>query len=74
MVSVMRTMGRAIGRSEQEAQAIMAGLQARLAECHLEMHSTKTKIVYCKDGSRKGSHAQTPGLRLSWDMAFGHGW
>jgi RNA-directed DNA polymerase len=43
-------------RSEQEAQAIMAGLQARLAECHLEMHPTKTKIVYCKDGSRKGSH------------------
>ena len=43
-------------RSEQAAQAIMAGLQARLAECHLEMHSTKTKIVYCKDGSRKGSH------------------
>ena len=34
----------------------MAGLQARLAECHLEMHSTKTKIVYCKDGSGKGSH------------------
>ena len=43
-------------RSEQEAQAIMAGLQARLAECHLEMHPTKTKIVYCKDGSRKGSY------------------
>jgi RNA-directed DNA polymerase len=44
-------------RSEQEAQAVMAALQARLAECHLEMHPTKTKIVYCKDGSRKGSHA-----------------
>jgi hypothetical protein len=34
----------------------MAALQARLAECHLEMHPTKTKIVYCKDGSRKGSY------------------
>jgi RNA-directed DNA polymerase len=43
-------------RNEQEAQAVMATLQARLAECHLEMHPTKTKIVYCKDGSRKGSH------------------
>jgi group II intron reverse transcriptase/maturase len=43
-------------RSEQEAQAVMAALQARLAECHLEMHPTKTKIVYCKDGSRKGSY------------------
>jgi Group II intron, maturase-specific domain len=26
----------------------MAALQTRLAECHLEMHPTKTKIVYCK--------------------------
>ena len=43
-------------RSEQEAQAIKAELQARLAECHLEMHPTKTKIVYCKDGSRKGKY------------------
>jgi hypothetical protein len=44
-------------RSEQEAQAVMAELQLRLAECRLEMHPTKTKIVYCKDGSRKGRHA-----------------
>jgi group II intron reverse transcriptase/maturase len=43
-------------RTGQEAQAVMAALQARLAECHLEMHPTKTKIVYCKDGSRKGSY------------------
>ena len=43
-------------RSEQEAQAMMVALQARLAECHLEMHPTKTKIVYCKDGSRKESY------------------
>jgi hypothetical protein len=43
-------------QTEQEAQAIMAELQARLAECHLEMHPTKTKIVYCKDGSRKGKY------------------
>lgn len=43
-------------RTEQEAQALMAELQARLAECHLEMHPTKTKIVYCKDGSRKGKY------------------
>ena len=31
-------------------------LQARLAECHLEMHPTKTKIVYCRDGKRKGMY------------------
>lgn len=43
-------------RTEQEARALMAELQARLAECQLEMHPTKTKIVYCKDGSRKGKY------------------
>ena len=43
-------------RNEQEAQALKAELQARLAECRLEMHPTKTKIVYCKDGKRKGTY------------------
>jgi hypothetical protein len=43
-------------RTEQEAEAIKAELQARLAECHLEMHPTKTKVVYCKDGKRKGKY------------------
>ena len=40
-------------RTEAEALAVRAALQARLAECGLEMHPTKTKIVYCKDGKRK---------------------
>ena len=57
-------------RSEQEAEALKAELQARLAECGLEMHPTKTKIVYCKDGKRKG------GTRMSrltfWDTNSGH--
>ena len=43
-------------RSEQEAQALKAELQARLAECRLELHPTKTKVVYCKDRSRRGAY------------------
>jgi RNA-directed DNA polymerase len=43
-------------RSWREAEAVMAKLQARLAECGLEMHPTKTKIIYCKDDRRKGTH------------------
>jgi group II intron reverse transcriptase/maturase len=39
--------------SELEAETIRVKLQARLAECGLEMHPTKTKIVYCKDGKRQ---------------------
>ena len=46
-------------RTEQEAQAIMAALSARLAECGLQMHPDKTQIVYCKDGSRKERHPKT---------------
>jgi hypothetical protein len=43
-------------RTEQQAEALKAELQARLAECHLEMHPTKTKLVYCKDANRKGKY------------------
>jgi len=43
-------------RTEQEAKAVMADLQVRLAECGLEMHPTKTKIVYCKDNNRRGNY------------------
>jgi hypothetical protein len=43
-------------RNEQEAQALKSELQVRLAECRLEMHPTKTKIVYCKDKKRKGTY------------------
>ena len=40
-------------RTEREAEALKAALQARLAECHLELHPIKTRIVYCKDRNRK---------------------
>ena len=44
-------------RTQHEAEALKAELQTRLVECHLEMHPTKTKVVYCKDGKRKGKYA-----------------
>ena len=43
-------------RTEQEAETVRVELQARLAECHLEMHPTKTKIVYCRDAKRRASY------------------
>ena len=43
-------------RTERGAETLRAELQARLAECYLEMHPTKTKVVYCKDGKRKGKY------------------
>ena len=56
-------------RTEQEALALKAALQARLAECRLEMHPTKTRIVYCRDGKRKGKYP-TSNLTSS-GIAFG---
>jgi group II intron reverse transcriptase/maturase len=46
-------------RTEAEALAVKAALQARLAACGLEMHPDKTKVVYCKDSNRKGSYPNT---------------
>jgi group II intron reverse transcriptase/maturase len=43
-------------RTEREAQALRADLQARLADCRLELHPIKTKIVYCKDAKRRRSY------------------
>jgi RNA-directed DNA polymerase len=43
-------------RNEKEAAVVRDALQARLAECHLELHPMKTKIVYCKDDRRRGKH------------------
>src|SRR5262249_9006504 len=43
-------------RVEHEAERVKAALQARLAECYLEMHPTKTRIIYCRDGKRRGKY------------------
>lgn len=46
-------------RSEQAAQALRAALEARFAQCGLQMHPDKTKIVYCKDVQRKATYPNT---------------
>jgi group II intron reverse transcriptase/maturase len=43
-------------RTEKEAEALRAELQARLAVCGLQMHPTKTQIVYCKDNRRRRTY------------------
>ncbi len=46
-------------RTEAEVQALLVELKQRFAECGLEMHPEKTKIVYCKDSKRKGDYPNT---------------
>jgi RNA-directed DNA polymerase len=46
-------------KTEYEAKQIFAKLKSRFEACHLEMHSEKTRIVYCKDWKRRGYYPQT---------------
>lgn len=46
-------------KTEKEAQLLLAALEKRFKECGLEIHPDKTKIVYCKDGKRRGKHQNT---------------
>jgi RNA-directed DNA polymerase len=39
-----------------QAQQLRAALEARFAECHLELHPQKTRVVYCKDDDRRGTY------------------
>ena len=47
-------------RSEAEAHQVREAIAARLDECGgLQLHPDKTRIVYCKDGARRGSYEHT---------------
>jgi len=43
-------------RTESEAKQLKEAITARLAQCKLELHAEKTKIVYCKDDKRRGKY------------------
>jgi RNA-directed DNA polymerase len=42
--------------SEVQARYVLDTIAGRMTEVGLELHPDKTRIVYCKDSSRKGSH------------------
>jgi RNA-directed DNA polymerase len=43
-------------RSREEAETVLEAIRDRFAQCGLELHPTKTRIVYCKDDDRRGEH------------------
>jgi RNA-directed DNA polymerase len=43
-------------RSERQARFVLAAIGSRMAQVGLEVHPDKTRIVYCKDSNRAGSH------------------
>jgi RNA-directed DNA polymerase len=46
-------------QSKEEAERLRVELEKRLAELGLELHPTKTRIVYCKDDNRQGAYPET---------------
>lgn len=55
-------------KTKLEAETLMKNLKQRFAECGLELHPGKTKIVYCKDAKRKGEHQNTKFTFLGYEF------
>jgi retron-type reverse transcriptase len=43
-------------RTEDQAMALRTALETRFADCGLTLHPDKTKIVYCRDESRRENY------------------
>lgn len=46
-------------KTEAKARVLLLALKQRFGECGLELHPEKTKIIYCRDGKRKGVYQNT---------------
>ena len=55
-------------RSLEEAQTVLAALDARMDEVGLRLHPGKTRVVYCKDDNRTGSFGHTRFTFLGFDF------
>jgi RNA-directed DNA polymerase len=42
-----------------QAESLLEAVRNRLRQCGLEVHPGKTKIVYCQDSDRRGTHDHT---------------
>jgi len=45
--------------TKRQAEQVLQGITLRMEEVGLKLHPDKTRIVYCKDGKRRGSHEHT---------------
>jgi len=43
--------------TEKQAQFVRDAIAQRMADCGLELHPDKTRIVYCKDADRRATYA-----------------
>src|SRR5262245_30128470 len=59
-------------QTEGQAGALKEALVARVAECGLELHPDKTRIVYCKDDDRRGEYLHTKVDFLGYTFQASH--
>jgi RNA-directed DNA polymerase len=45
--------------SKEQAERVLAAIAERMGEVGLRLHPDKTRIVYCKDGTRREDHEHT---------------
>ena len=46
-------------RSRRQAYEVLDAIAERMSEVGLRLHPDKTRVVYCKDGKRRGDHEHT---------------
>jgi group II intron reverse transcriptase/maturase len=54
--------------SERQAREVLAAIAARMEQVGLRLHPDKTRIVYCQDGQRRGSHEHTSFTFLGYEF------
>jgi RNA-directed DNA polymerase len=54
--------------SEQQARQVLAAIGGRMEQVGLRLHPDKTRIVYCQDGQRRGSHEHTSFTFLGYEF------
>lgn len=42
--------------TSEQAEQLRTALMQRFADCHLELHLEKTRVIYCKDDDRRGNY------------------
>jgi RNA-directed DNA polymerase len=52
--------------SRRQAEHVLAAIHKRMEEVGLKLHPDKTKIVYAKDGTRRGQHEHTSFVFLGY--------
>ena len=55
-------------RNRRQAESVLAAIAARMREVGLRLNPDKTRIVYCKDGRRRGEHEHTSFTFLGYEF------